>query len=117
MKYLINIIKILLIIIILTFIFGTLSYFNIINDQISSTIILTCFFISLFIICYNLGRKKEKNGYIEGIMFGTFISLLFFVIRIIFRLKITKVKLLYYLFIIIISTIGSVLGINKKTKV
>ena len=117
MKYLINLIKLIIVIIISTLIFGTLSYFNIISDKISSIFIIVLSLVSIFYLSYNMGIKKEKNGYIEGIIFGMIIFIFFLLINIIFRKSITKMKIIYYFIIILISTCGSILGINKKTKV
>ena len=117
MKYLLNIIKLIIIIMITTLLFGTLSYLNIISDDICSIIQIVVFFVSLFLISYKMGKEKEKNGYIEGIVLGLITLFTFLIINLGFKKEINKIKLIYYLFILIISISGSILGINKKTKV
>ena len=117
MKYLINIIKLMIVIILSTIIFGTLSFFNILNDNICSIIQIIVLATCIFLLSYSMGKEKEKNGYIEGIIQGLITIILFLLINIIFKQNITGSNLIYYLFILLISISGSILGINKKTKV
>ena len=61
--------------------------------------------------------KTNKKGYLEGIKYGFIITILFWIISFLAfdeNLKISN--LLYYLVILVISSIGSMFGINKKNE-
>ena len=77
---------------------------------------MTILYITIFYISYNLGRNKEKNGYIEGIIFGLIVSFIFFLLKLLFKDKIELFNIIYFISITIISVIGSIIGINRKTK-
>ncbi len=80
--------------------------------NIFSTIFL---FISIFIGGILTGRKANRKGYIEGIKFGTIIMVMILLINLlIFKNKIHLISILYYLLIIFISMVGSIVGIAKK---
>lgn len=80
--------------------------------NIFSTILL---FISIFIGGILTGRKANRKGYIEGIKFGSLIMVMILLINLlIFKNKIHLISILYYLLIIFISMVGSIVGIAKK---
>ena len=116
MKYIKYLLSLIISIILSTLIFGSLSYFNIINENVLLIIQLLILYITLFYISYNLGRSKEQKGYIEGIIFGLIISFFFLIIKIIFKDKINLYNIIYFISIILVSITGSIIGINKKTK-
>lgn len=116
MKYIINLLKVLISGIIITIIFSFLSFKNIISDKTLSFIQIISILIIIFIISFQLGRKQNKNGYLEGIKFGIIVTASFLIINLLLRNNITRIKIIYYLSIIIISILGSIIGINKKTK-
>lgn len=114
MAYLKEYLKIILSLFISSLIISTLSYFNIIGNS-KNIIMFIVFIIGILINSFLLGKKTNKNGYIEGIKLGLTIILTFIVIRLLLRKKITE-KLLYYIIILITSIFGCILGINKKDK-
>lgn len=100
---------------ILTLIITILNYFNILNYKIINIIKLLIPLISMFIGGYKIGNNSEKKGWLEGIKFSLITSILFLIITIILK----KLKLEYLIYLIIITTsttLGSIIGINKKTK-
>ena len=116
MKYIKQAIKLILIIILLSIIFGTLSYFNIINETIVKIIQLSIVFIYILYNSYILGKSKQNKGYLEGFKFGGIIVLSFMILNLFLKKELNISKLVYYFLIILISVSGSILGINKKTK-
>ena len=118
MKYIkclgINIILFLILNLVITII----SYFDLLNlkgvNIIKSIILVITFLISGIYI----GKISKSKAYLEGIK----ISLLFILISLLsillFKLDFSYKTLLNYLLIIIISILGSIIGINikKKTK-
>ena len=115
MKYLKSFIIFILCLIISLFIFSTFSYFNIISSK------LGLIFILIFVILGSLGSgiytgmNTKIKGYLEGLKQGVINILVMIIFTLLFsKIKITSI--LYYLLIIGITTLGSVIGINKKGK-
>ncbi len=69
--------------------------------------------ISLILGTIN-GKKASKKGYLEGLKLGGIIVLILLVMNIIFYRSFSLTTFLYYILIIISSTIGSMIGINLK---
>lgn len=118
MKYLKKILKAFLftalIILILTFIFTFLNYFNIINSKIMiiSKIIIPLF--SLVLGGYLMGKGTEKNGWLEGLKLGLIITALTFIGNLIFSPKLILKDLIFYTLLLISSMFGGMIGINRK---
>lgn len=90
-----------------------LSYFNIINGSLLRIIELLIPVISISIGSYILGNNSDNKGYIEGIKYGSIWTILFLIINLILK-NFTYLSLIYYLILIIIAVISSIIGINKK---
>lgn len=102
-------------ILIFTFIFTTLSYFNVIKDGIISIIKIIIPIISLLIGGYCIGKRSKKKGFLEGIKLGCIFSILLVIINVIFLNNSFKAKyLLFYIILIISAVLGSMIGINRK---
>lgn len=71
--------------------------------------------ISVFVGAYLLGKEANKKGYLEGIKYGLIITILFWILSFLAFDESFKISnLLYYLVILITSSIGSMFGINRK---
>lgn len=70
--------------------------------------------ISIFVGSYSLGYKSENKGYLNGIIFGIIISILFIVLSLILKSDLNFSSAIYYLIIVVTSSIGGTIGINKK---
>ena len=116
MKYFKVYLMFLLTIIITSIIIGTLSFHYLVKEQTAFIIQNIILFIILFIHSYKLGMIKHKNGYLEGIKFGGLIDFLFIVLGIVIKENFNFYKVIYYMLIILTSVVGSILGVNKKTK-
>ena len=101
------------IMLVLTFIITVFDYFNILSNNISSIIRFLILIISILVSSFILGNKSIKKGYINGIKLGIVIVILFFIISNIFG-SFNFSSLIYYFIIVLTSSIGSMLGINKK---
>lgn len=99
---------------ILNLIITILSYFNIINGNILKIII---FIITILVSGIYLGLNYKKKGLLNGIELSIiYILISSILILILPNLEFSLKIILYYLFIIVLSTTGSVLGVNiKKT--
>lgn len=115
MKYLKAYLLFIIIVIISTLIFSSLSYIDIINEKINNTLSIIMLLISSIISGIYIGIKAKDKGYIEGIKIGL-LNILIPTIIIIISKKINLIKIILILLIIIATTIGSIIGINKKIK-
>lgn len=102
---------------ILTFITTILSYFNIINDKITSIIKIIIPISSLFIGGFYIGKNSLKKGFIEGLKLSLIFSILLIIFNYLafdysFKLK----YILFYLILCVSSVFGSMIGINKKKR-
>ena len=92
-----------------------LYYFNIINIKTLNIIIPLLIIISMLFGGIYIGKKANKKGYLEGLKVGIIIIILFLITNYFaYKLKINSKTLLYYILLLIVTTMGSMLGINKK---
>ena len=115
MKYVKNLGIIILPIVIINILLIILSYFNVYNFNLEITSIIVTL-LCCFIGGYYIGKRLKSKAFIEGAKNGLIVAVLFLIIRLIFVKNINYLRIIYYLFMIIITTIGSILGINKKIK-
>ncbi len=97
-----------------TFLITVLNYFNIFTSNLTNIIKLIIVIVSMFIGAFLLGKKSLKKGYFEGIKYGTLFTILLIIINLLFIKDFKLTSIVYFLIIIISSTFGSMLGINKK---
>ena len=91
------------------------SYINVIKGSgvviFKIIILLISFFISGFIF----GKSSTKKGWLEGIKISLIYLMLLIIIGILSNIKIFEIKnIIFYLIIIITTTFGSMVGINKR---
>lgn len=104
-------------ILILTLITTIFNYFDVISDNTMSIFKIIIIVISFIIGGFIIGKKSNKSGYIEGLKSGIIGSILLIIFNFLAFNNTFKLKhLLFYLIIIISSTLGSMIGINKKNK-
>ena len=113
-KYLISYAYTLGIIIGGTFLITVLNYFNIFTSNLTNIIKLIIVIVSMFIGAFLLEKKSLKKGYIEGIKYSIVFIVLLVIINLLFVKEFNVKSIIYFLIIIISSTFGSMLGINKK---
>ena len=102
------------IIIIATILITILNYFNILNGSVSDVIKLITNIIAMFIGAFILGKNSLKKGYLEGLKYGSLFILFIFLINIIFIRYLELKLIVYYLILLITSTLASMFGINFK---
>ena len=96
------------------FIVTLANYLNIINNKTINILEIIIPIISLLTAGYLMGKNATKNGWLEGIKIGLIIILIIFIINIIITHKIVYKNFVYYTILLISSTLGSMIGINKK---
>lgn len=103
-------------ILIFSFFINLLNYFDLLNNSVYKIILIMCSAICVFTGSYILGKKGENKGYLEGIKFGIIMIIIFYIVSVLsFDYKISLSNLIYYLVILMISSVGAIFGINKKT--
>ena len=121
MKYLKNIIfslgTFILILLIFTFIITIFSYFNIMNNNITTIFKMFIPIISILTSTIYMGINSNKLGWLEGLKLGLIICIFLFLFNILGLNKNFKInQLLFYSILIFTSIIGSMIGINRKKK-
>ena len=102
-------------ILILTFITTILSYFNILNDKITSIIKIIIPIISMLIGGFYIGKRSNKKGFLEGLKLGGIFSCILIIFNYLALDNSFKFKyMLFYIILIISSILGSMIGINRK---
>lgn len=118
MKYLKNIIFSLGIVISVLFVFSfiitILSYFNILNDKVTSVFKMLIPIISVLISGIFMGINSTKKGWLEGLKLGILICILLFLFNLLGLNKFKINQLLFYGILIFTSIVGSIIGISKK---
>ncbi len=98
-----------------TLLISTLSFFTNISSKIISLLILIGVIGAFFFLGYQAGRKASSKGYIVGLGVGAVAVLVMFILSAIFwGFHLGLSKIIYYVVLILSSTIGSMVGINKK---
>lgn len=88
------------------------NYFNILNYKVINLFKFIIPFIAVFIGSIKLGKSISKKGYVEGAKYGAIVSLLFVLSNIIAG-EFNFIKIINILIIIVISILGSIIGINR----
>lgn len=115
-KYLFSMVITLGLILAFAFFINIFNYFDILSGNFYKVILVILSSLSIATGSFLLGKKALNKGYLEGIKFGVFMVLIFFVISFLaFDNGITVSSLIYYLILVIASSVGSMFGINKKT--
>ncbi len=118
MKYLKKILKSFLFtissVIILTFLFTLLNYFDIIGSKIMNIAKVIIPLFSLALGGFVIGKNANKNGWLEGIKIGIIIIVLISIGNLIFGQNINGKDFIFYALLLISAIFGSMFGINMK---
>lgn len=102
------------ILLVLTFIITLLNYIGIISGLPLKIIKIIIPIISYFIPGFMIGKNSDKKGWLSGIEIGLIITSILLIINVLFKTETSIMLILFYIGLIIISILGSMLGINKK---
>ena len=104
-----------LIIVIATFFITFLNYFNIINSKIVAIMQIMIILIATFVGGYLMGKVSKQKGWIEGIKLGGIIIVILALFNYLgLQQKFLPIQIIYYLILMISTTLGSMIGINRK---
>ena len=98
------------------FIITTLAHFNLISYKTVSVISFIFMCLLFMFNGFQIGRKSTKRGYLSGLFIGIINILLVLILALIFR-SIPELKsLIYFVILLLSSTLGGMFGINLKKK-
>ncbi len=93
----------------------TIYYFNGISENTYKILKLIILLINIFISSFILGKKATHKGYLEGLKLAGILITIFLILSILTKQTLKLTIIIYYLIITFTSTLGSMIGINKKT--
>ncbi len=96
------------------FILTLLNYIGIITGFPLKIIKIVIPILSYIIAGFMVGKKSDKKGWLSGIEIGLIITIILLIINLLFNKTATIKLILYYIVLISISTLSSIIGINKK---
>ena len=88
-------------------------YFDLLNPTIMKISKISILLISSFFSGFFIGKKSEKKGYLNGLILGLFIITCFLLINL-FLKSLRGQQIIYFIILLIVTTAGSMIGINKK---
>ena len=114
LKYLKSLLYIVIPLLILNIIISVLYYFDLLSSNAFNISRLSILLLSVLIGGFNIGKSSKEKGYIEGLKLGILIIVFMFIFSLILKSSFSISKFLYYIVIIIVSILGSMIGINKR---
>lgn len=106
----------LLFMIVFAFLLSILEYFNLFYGKVSEIFMFIYMAILFFIIGFLVGKKATHKGYLEGIKISLSLIFILIVINVLFyQTGFSLERTIYYFILILSSTLGSMIGINKQT--
>lgn len=97
------------------FLLSILQYFNLFYGKASEVFMFIYMAILFFIIGFLVGKKATHKGYLEGIKISLSLIFILIVINVLFyQTGFSLERTIYYFILILSSTMGSMIGINKK---
>lgn len=94
----------------------SLNYFDLLSYKTISLISFIVVVILFMIIGFSVASKSEKKGYINGLIIGAFNIVLFLFLAVILG-ETPKLTIgIYFLILLLSSTIGGMFGINYQNK-
>ena len=104
------------IIIVSTFLVTTLNYFNIIGPKLLTIFKILIILSSMFTGGIIIGKNSKQKGWLEGIKLGLIVTVILVLFKYLgLNQKFLITNIIYYIILIISCTLGSMIGINKKS--
>lgn len=102
-------------ILVLSFLVSLFNIANILYTKGSDIMIMIGMVLIFGFIGLQFGRVATEKGYLEGLKIGGSLILVLIVINLLFyRTGFSLERFIYYVVLILSSTLGSMIGINKK---
>lgn len=93
-----------------------LTIFNLFNLSTSRIIVIILGAILMLFIGFITGKNSNSKGYLNGLLISVISILILVIISLILKVKLNINSLIYYIVLVVSTTLGSMIGINKKSK-
>ena len=105
-----------LFLLLLAFLITILYYFNLLSNNIYNIFKLIIPLLSFFLGGFLSGMQATKKGALEGLKIGGITLLLFLLLStFLFQTSFELKTMLYAIILLLTSTVGGIIGINKKS--
>lgn len=95
---------------------STLYLYTNMSLNTNNTLLLITTILSFSYLGLVTGRKTTNKGYISGLIVSGIVISIMFIISILFHNYISVFKILYYLLLMLVTVISSIIGINIKKR-
>ena len=100
--------------ILVTFLCSLLNLIGV-NSTVTNLILFIFNAVLFLIYGFKFGVKAKKQGYLAGLKIGVILIIILFIINIVISQKTFSISMIiYYLILLLCSTLGGMLGISKK---
>lgn len=93
-----------------------LTIFNLFKFNTSRITIIIIGALLMLIVGFITGKNSNSKGYLKGLLISVISITILVILSLIFRFKLNINSLIYYVVLVISTTLGSMIGINKKSK-
>ena len=100
----------------LGFLLNVLYYFDIIEGNIYNIMKMIIVLICLFVNAFLLGKESLRHGIVEGLKLGAILLLIMIILKMITSSVFDIRTFIYSLIILLTTSVGAVISINKKEK-
>ena len=113
-KYVVGLFKVLITVLVLTIFLTLANYFNLLGSVALNILKILIPLISLLYGSYHIGKRSKERGWLEGLKIGSGISVIVVLFNMLGLDRGFGLKLVIFVgIIILISVLGSMLGITK----
>ncbi len=102
------------ILLVFTFILTIFNYIGLISFFALKVCKVIIPIVSYFIAGFLIGKNSDKKGWLSGIEIGLILVITSFAINLVLNTKLSIGLILYYIGLLSICVLGSMLGINRK---
>ncbi len=92
----------------------SVGYYFFLSTKFIKTLALIYLIVLFFVFSFKEGHKAAKQGYIAGIKTGSLFIFILLMFNIIFYRNFHINSLIYYLILLAVAILGSMVGINAK---
>ena len=93
-----------------------LTIFYLFNLSTSRIIVIILGAILMLFVGFITGKNSNSKGYLNGLLISVISILILVIISLILKVKLNINSLIYYIVLVVSTTLGSMIGINKKSK-
>lgn len=99
-----------------TFLATFLNYIGALSSSILKIILIVIPIVAFFLNGLLIGKDISEKGWLNGLKSGSILLILLILLALIFNVKFRIIMVFYYLFLLVVSSGGSIISINKIKK-